>query len=147
MSRTRPTGALAIAFALVLAGCADDGETVADDTDQPAQTDDTQTDDTQTDEGDSDDSEADEAGDEVLARNISFDPDTITIEAGTTVTFTNEDVVRHTVTSGEPGEPDGEFDEDLPDQGDTTEITFDEPGTFAYYCDLHRDMTGEITVE
>jgi plastocyanin len=83
----------------------------------------------------------------VLARNISFDPGTITVEAGTTVTFTNEDIVRHTVTSGEPGEPDDEFDENLPDQGDTVQITFDEPGTFVYYCDLHRNMTGEVVVE
>jgi plastocyanin len=123
------TTILVAALALSLAACTDDGG----------------------DADDADDAGADVVGagpgDEVLARNISFDPETITVGAGTTVTFANEDIVRHTVTSGEPGEPDGEFDEDLPDQGDTAQITFDEPGTFAYYCDLHRNMTGEVVVE
>jgi plastocyanin len=114
------TPALTVALALVLTSCADE------------------------------DAPTDAAGDtdvEVVARNISFDPGTITVAAGTTVTFTNEDIVRHTVTSGEPGDPDGAFDEDLPDQGDTAQVTFDEPGTVVYHCDLHRDMTGEIVVE
>ena len=43
--------------------------------------------------------------------------------------------------------PDGMFDEDLPEEGDTFAVTFDEPGTYAYYCDVHASMTGRITVE
>ena len=42
---------------------------------------------------------------------------------------------------------DGMFDEDLPEEGDTFAVTFDEPGTYAYYCDVHASMTGEMTVE
>ncbi len=90
----------------------------------------------------------DAPGDEpaVAARNIAFEPAEIEVEVGTTVVFTNEDVVRHTVTSGHPGEPDGTFDEPIDDEGDTAMITFDEPGTFDYYCDLHRSMVGTVTV-
>ena len=136
------TTILAAALALSLTACADDSGDA--EPDAPAATDQS----SEADEADDED-DGDEAGpgDEVLARNISFAPETITVEAGTTVTFTNEDIVRHTVTSGEPGEPDGEFDEDLPDQGDTAQIAFDELGTFVYYCDLHRNMTGEIVVQ
>jgi plastocyanin len=51
------------------------------------------------------------------------------------------------VTSGDPGDPDGTFDEPLGAEGDTATVTFDEPGTFVYHCDLHRNMTGEVVVE
>jgi plastocyanin len=84
---------------------------------------------------------------EVDAVNIAFSPEALTVAAGTTVTWTNQDVVRHTVTSGEPGDPDGTFDEPLDAEGDTVTVTFDEPGTFVYHCDLHRNMTGEVVVE
>jgi plastocyanin len=97
----------------------------------------------------SDDVEASGVGDApvVEARNIAFPPETLTVEAGARVVFVNEDVVRHTVTAGEPGEADGTFDEDLSGQGDVVEIDFDEAGTFVYHCDLHRNMTGEVVVE
>jgi plastocyanin len=84
---------------------------------------------------------------EVEAVNIAFSPESLTVAVGTTVTWTNQDVVRHTVTSGEPGDPDGTFDEPLDAEGDTATVTFDEPGTFVYHCDLHRNMTGEVVVE
>jgi plastocyanin len=86
------------------------------------------------------------ATDAVEARNINFEPADIEVEVGTTVTFTNLDIVRHTVTSGAPGEPDGLFDLDLSDQGDEVTFTFDEAGTYPYYCDLHRTMVGTVTV-
>lgn len=92
--------------------------------------------------------DGDASGDqpEVAARDMSFDPTDIEVEVGTTVTFTNHDAVRHTVTSGDPGEPNGVFDEPIDDEGDTAMITFNEPGNFAYYCDLHRAMVGTVTV-
>jgi plastocyanin len=144
--KTPHTTILAATLALTLAACADDDPVIED----PAGGEATGVDEESGDaaqEPDGGEAGEPDDGDEVLARNISFDPGTITVEAGTTVTFTNEDIVRHTVTSGEPGEPDDEFDENLPDQGDTVQITFDEPGTFVYYCDLHRNMIGEVVVE
>ena len=157
MARTRPTAALGVALALVLTACggedptpaaehvADAGDgTDAQDVDTAAGAD---AQDVDTAAGaDAQDVDTADGEAEVALRNIAFSPEKITVDAGTTVTFTNEDVVRHTVTSGEPGGPDGTFDEDLPDQGDVAELTFDEPGTFVYFCDLHRDMAGEIVV-
>ena len=82
----------------------------------------------------------------VQVRNIAFEPTTIKIAVGDTVTWTNEDIVRHTVTSGIPGEPDGQFDHPLDAEGAQASVTFDEAGTFTFYCELHHAMTGEIVV-
>lgn len=93
--------------------------------------------------------------------NIAFDPETVTVEAGTEVLWVNEDeAVHHTVTSGEPGDngvpgvskgkkarPDGTFDGDLPEAPAEFTFTFDKPGTYAYFCKIHPSMTGEIVVE
>ena len=75
--------------------------------------------------------------------------------AGTTVTWRNRDVGAHTVTSGtvEQGgagvteQPDGKFDSGEFSNGDTFEQTFDEPGTYPYFCSIHpATMRGEIRV-
>jgi plastocyanin len=139
--------AIALAGVLLLAGCGSD-DTPEDVPDAAGETDDAPDDADGEDGDDGDDAVAGGAEDGVVElRNISFDPETVTVQAGDTVTFVNSDIVRHTVTSGPPGDPDGEFDEDLPEQGDEAEITFDEPGTFEFHCDLHRNMTGEVVVE
>ncbi len=146
-SRIR-TIAGAAALALALAGCADErtdtAEAEVEDPTDPA------------DESDADTTgEADTAGepeadgvatDTVEVRNIAFEPADIEVEVGTTVTWVNEDIVNHTVTSGPAGEPDGMFDEPLSSGGDDATITFDDAGTFDYYCDLHRNMIGSVTV-
>lgn len=82
---------------------------------------------------------------EVSASGFAFAPATIEVAAGTTVKWTNGDTVPHTVTAGEPGSPSGDFDEDLA-AGTSAEITFDEPGTFTYFCEVHPNMTGEVVV-
>lgn len=86
--------------------------------------------------------------DTVDLRGILFRPDTIEIDAGTTVTFDNVDPVRHTVTAGTPSDPGGErFDVDLA-AGDTTTVTFDEPGEVVYFCRVHpQTMQGTVSVE
>jgi plastocyanin len=97
---------------------------------------------------------------EITIRGVAFAPAEIQVEAGTEVRWMNEDAVDHTVTSGiqrkqgvpgveedKPARPDGMFDERLPRQGDVFTFTFDDPGTFAYYCDVHAGMSGEITVD
>jgi plastocyanin len=70
---------------------------------------------------------------------------TVTVAAGTTVTFVNEDDVPHTATSG-AGEPDGTFDLDLPGAGGSATFTFDEPGSYDYYCRVHPSMTAVVEV-
>lgn len=98
-------------------------------------------------------------GAEVTVKLFAFEPASLEVEAGTEVTWTNEDNILHTVTSGKPGddldmsgsaanppEPDGLFDGKLDGKGATFSFTFEEPGTYTYYCDIHREMHGEIVV-
>jgi plastocyanin len=73
--------------------------------------------------------------------DFAFDPSSITIEAGGTVTWTNAGDVTHTVTAD-----DGSFDSGDLASGDTYSFTFDEPGTYTYFCEIHPNMTGEIVV-
>lgn len=135
------TIAATVALALALAGCAGGQADTADAEVEPAAVAD------EAGEPDADAGpDADAATDTVEARNIDFEPADIEVEVGTTVTWTNEDIVNHTVTSGPAGDPDGVFDEPLASGGDDVTVTFDEPGTFAYHCDLHRNMVGSVTV-
>ena len=104
-------------------------------------------------------SSGDDATD-IAVVNIAYDPASIEIDAGTSIRWLNEDEgVRHTVTSGLPGDngvpgvsegeppkPDGVFDGDLPDASSGFTFTFDEPGTYAYFCRVHPSMTGEVIV-
>jgi plastocyanin len=75
-----------------------------------------------------------------MVKSYRFDPETIEIQAGQTVTWTNEDNFTHTV------EVEGQGDHKV-EQGESVELTFDEPGTFEYVCTLHsRDMKGTVIV-
>lgn len=92
--------------------------------------------------------------DTVVIKTFEFTPKTLTVKAGTTVTFRNNDAILHTVTSGtRKGEnkdtPDGTFDIELKDAGTTGTEKFDTPGTYTYYCKVHPGpgMTGKIVVE
>lgn len=85
---------------------------------------------------------------EVGMSSQSFTPSSIEVEVGTTVTWTNGSSVSHTVTSGTNGEHDGKFDSgSIPPSGTFT-FTFDEVGTYPYYCIPHLSsgMTGTVTV-
>lgn len=77
-----------------------------------------------------------------------FEPEAVTVDAGTTVTWTNLDEIEHTVTAGTPDEPDTErldhvFEATPPD---TFSFTFEEPGTHPYFCSRHDFMQAEIQV-
>jgi len=78
----------------------------------------------------------------------SFTPSDIEIEVGETVTWTNDNSVSHTVTSGSDGEHDGMFDSGNLPPGEEFSYQFDETGTFDYYCIPHLSsgMTGTVTV-
>jgi plastocyanin len=95
-------------------------------------------------------SQADGGGgdaDTVVISGFDFGDD-ITVPAGTTVTFQNDDDAAHTVTEGTDGSPaDGAaFDEEV-DGGASVEITFDEAGTYDVTCRFHPDMQMTVTVE
>ena len=97
----------------------------------------------------------------VTIQNIAFKPSSMKVLQGTEVTWTSKDEgVRHTATSGKPGtravagvskgsdaKADGVFDGDMPDAGSSFSFTFDETGTFKYFCEIHPSMTGSIVVE
>jgi plastocyanin len=87
-------------------------------------------------------------GDEVMVsmENFVFVEDRIEVSVGTTVTWTNADSTRHTVTSGTDDTADGTFDSDDIEAGETFSYTFDEAGEFAYFCDIHPTMTGVVVV-
>ncbi len=82
------------------------------------------------------------ATDKVTIASYAFGPSTITIKAGTTVTWTNNDAVSHTVTvdSGDgPKSP-------LFARGGTYTYTFAKAGTFTYHCEPHPYMKGTVVV-
>ena len=84
------------------------------------------------------------AGETVSMANTTFTPSTLTVPAGTTVTFT--DTAGHTVTEGTDGVAveDPIVDED---GGAAVPVTFDEPGTYNITCKIHPSMNMTITVE
>lgn len=61
---------------------------------------------------------------------------------GDTVAVTNSDNVGHTWTS-----TDGAFHSGVLGSGETYTHTFDEPGTYPYFCQIHTEMSGTITIE
>jgi plastocyanin len=75
-----------------------------------------------------------------MVKSYRFDPKTIEVEAGATVTWTNDDNFTHTV------QVDGQEDHEV-GQGESISIEFDTPGTYHYVCTLHRqDMDGDVIV-
>jgi plastocyanin len=74
-------------------------------------------------------------------------PSKITVKQGQTVTWKNEDVAFHSVTSGFYGEPSTLFDSGYLDPEQKFSVTFDEQGTFDYFCTLHPWMAGKVIVD
>ena len=78
---------------------------------------------------------------------IYYDPQNITISQGTTVSWENQDNTIHTVTSGMAGADTGLFDSSIIDADASYEFTFDDAGSYDYYCAFHTWMVGSINVE
>jgi plastocyanin len=79
---------------------------------------------------------------EVKIDNFSFGPATLTVSAGTTVTWTNRDDIPHTVVSD-----DKVFKSKVLDTDEKFSYTFSTPGTYPYFCSVHPKMTGKIVVQ
>ena len=73
--------------------------------------------------------------------NFTFDPPTLTIKAGTTVTWVNADDIPHLVS-----EKDGKFRSSALDTDEKFSQTFSTAGTVEYFCIIHPKMTGKIVV-
>ena len=74
--------------------------------------------------------------------NFTFVPARLTVKAGTTVTWRNEDDIPHTVTASNRL-----FKSKALDTDDSFSFTFAAPGTYEYFCSLHPRMTGTVVVE
>ena len=79
---------------------------------------------------------------QVAIENFSFTPATLTVSAGTTVTWTNHDAVQHTVTAA-----DKSYDSAPLDSSGTFSHQFMTPGTYVYHCSIHPTMTAQIIVQ
>jgi plastocyanin len=78
---------------------------------------------------------------EVDIQEFAYTPDPVMISVGTTVRWTNNDDVEHTVTSDT-----GLFDSDDLDPGESFEYRFDVPGTYPYHCEIHPSVQGTVIV-
>jgi plastocyanin len=82
------------------------------------------------------------AASEVDIDNFSFTPMEITIARGTQVTWVNKDDVPHTVVS-----VDHKFKSRALDTDEKFSFTFQDAGTYAYFCSVHPMMTGKVVVK
>jgi plastocyanin len=78
----------------------------------------------------------------VKIENFTFAPQRVTVKAGTTVTWTNDDDIPHTVASSTKA-----FKSKVLDSDDKFSFTFTTPGIYEYFCSLHPHMTGTLVVE
>jgi len=76
--------------------------------------------------------------------NFKYVPDTLTVPAGTTVTWTNQDDMPHTVTSTVKPRA---LDSEALDTDARFSYVFTEPGTYNYLCAIHPKMAGRVIVE
>lgn len=79
-------------------------------------------------------------GQAVTIKNFAFSPATLTVKAGSTVTWTNQDTIAHDVKGDT-------FQSATLNTGDAFQFTFDKAGTYEYICGLHPTMKGTIIVE
>jgi plastocyanin len=78
---------------------------------------------------------------EVFIQGMAFNPSTITVAAGTTITWTNKDALAHTVTSNI-----ALFDSQSISPNGVYSHLFSAAGTFSYHCSIHPTMTATVTV-
>jgi plastocyanin len=79
----------------------------------------------------------------ISINDFAFKPQTITVKAGTTVTWTNKDGTQHGIAS-----PNNAFARSKAlNPNDSYSFTFTTPGTYNYFCFIHTSMTGTIVVE
>jgi plastocyanin len=77
----------------------------------------------------------------VAIAGFAYEPVSLEVAVGTSVSWTNEDSTQHTVTAA-----DGSFESGAIAQGEAFSHTFDAPGTFSYACRFHPTMQATVTV-
>jgi plastocyanin len=79
---------------------------------------------------------------QITIDNFTFAPQQVTVAPGTTITWTNNDDVPHTVVGTHQ-----EFRSKALDTGDKFSFTFAKPGAYEYFCSVHPMMTGKVIVQ
>lgn len=128
---------LAAATAIVLAGAAGVGCSDDDGDAGP-----TTTAEAPSSEGEGNGTAGDQAAIDIIDIAQAYDPSSVTVTAGSEVTWTNADSMAHTATS-----EDGTWDSGSIGPDEEFSFTADEPGTYTYVCSFHPSMTGELIVE
>ena len=80
-------------------------------------------------------------GPAVSIKDFAFNPQTIQAKVGDSITWTNQDSTAHTVTLDDKSVDSGSLA-----PGSTFNHAFTQAGTFTYHCEIHKQMTGTITV-
>jgi plastocyanin len=81
---------------------------------------------------------------QIIIDNFAFTPPTLTVAAGTTVTWLNQDEEPHTVMSTDPQVP---FKSPALDTKDKFSFVFAKPGTYKYFCTIHSHMVATVVVQ
>ncbi|MBA3746960.1 MAG: cupredoxin domain-containing protein [Solirubrobacterales bacterium] len=110
-----------VAAAALLAGCGDDDTGKATTAAAPAT----------------------KASDSIRIKNFIYEPDPVTVKAGTKVTIENADSAPHTVTEQGGSRS---FDSGTIKGSESGSVTFSKAGTFKYFCEFHPTMKGTVTV-
>jgi len=79
---------------------------------------------------------------QVKIDNFVFSPNPLTVPAGSTIRWTNQDDIPHNVVSD-----DKSFKSKVLDTDETFTYTFTKPGTYTYFCSIHPKMTGKVVVQ
>jgi plastocyanin len=79
---------------------------------------------------------------QVKIDNFVFSPNSLTVPAGSTIRWTNQDDIPHNIVSA-----DKSFKSKVLDTDETFTYTFTKPGTYAYFCSIHPKMTGKVVVQ
>jgi plastocyanin len=83
-----------------------------------------------------------DASNTIIVKDFMFAPNSLTVKAGSSVTWVNKDDEPHTVVSDS-----GTFRSAALDTDETFSFKFDKPGTYHFTCSIHPRMVGTITVE
>jgi plastocyanin len=79
---------------------------------------------------------------QIIMKNRAYDPATVTIKVGDTVSWLNQDTPQHDVVADH-----GEFKSALFNNGQSFSYTFTKAGTYPYHCSIHPGMTGTVIVQ
>jgi amicyanin len=82
----------------------------------------------------------------ITIKNFAFDPQSMTVGAGSTVRWVNSDRVTHRIVFIDTAGRDTDVDSNPLSASQSWSSKFDKPGTYDYYCTIHTDMKGKIIV-